>query len=271
QQKIATQRVIGQNSITAAEARVNDAKNVLAAAEAELALKRAPASNEELAAQNAYLKQSQANLSSQRARVREAQAAVSALESQLADNNLAAPFSGTVTRQEAKVGEIVSPGAPLVSVMSEAKFEIEANLPEIDVSKIQIGNTATATLDAYGNDVIFDALVVSIDPAETMVEGVSTYKVKIQFSQDDERIKSGMTANVTILAASRENALVIPQRAVIEQNGKKIVRVLYGEGRKQSVEEVVVKIGLRSTDGNVEIIEGITEGDQVAISKSSEK
>lgn len=261
QQRIATQRVIGQNSITAAEARVNDAKSALAAAKAELKLKQAPASTEVLVAQKASLKQAQANLASQRARVREAQAAVSALESQLADNNLVAPFSGTVTKQEAKVGEIVAPGVTLVSIMSESKFETEANVPEVDISKIQVGNTAKITLDAYGNDVIFSALVVSIDPAETIIEGVSTYKVKLQFSQEDERIKSGMTANVTILAANKENVLVAPQRAIIDRDGKKIIRVM----RKEKIEEVEIKSGLRGTDGNVEILEGISEGDKVAI------
>lgn len=264
-QKLATQRVIGQNNITAAEAKVNDAKNILEAAQAELALKRAPAGVEEIAAQNAVLKQAQANLASQQARVREAKAAVESLQAQLAENSLLAPFSGTVTRQEAKLGEIVSPGVVLVSIISEAKYEIEANVPEIDVSKIQVGNPATTTLDAYGNDVIFSASVITIDPAETIIEGVSTYKVKLQFGQDDERIKSGMTANITILAQKRADVLAVPQRAVIDKDGKKIIRLLRGEGRQQKIEEVVVKVGLRGSDGNVEIIEGVSEGDRVVV------
>lgn len=265
QQKIATQRVIGQNNITAAEARVNDAKNVLAAAQAELNLKRAGASEQELLGQAAALKQAQANMASQQAQVRQALSSVAAIRAQLDGFSIRAPFNGIVTKQDAKPGEIVGANMPVVSVISDAKFEIEANVPEIDVSKIKLGNRATTTLDAYGNDVEFTASVITIDPAETMIEGVSTYKVKLQFEQEDERIKSGMTANVIILAAQRDGVLIVPQRAVIEQDGKKIIRLLRGEGRKQAVEEVTVKTGLRGSDGNIEIIEGISEGDRVVV------
>jgi len=265
EQKIAAQKITSQNSVAGAEAQVNTAESNLAAAQGELNLKRAGASGQELAAQAAAVKQAQANVASQQAQVRQALSSVAAIRAQLDGFSIRAPFNGIVTKQDAKPGEIIGANMPVVSVISDAKFEIEANVPEIDVAKIKVGNRATTTLDAYGNDAVFAASVITIDPAETIIEGVSTYKVKLQFEQEDERIKSGMTANVIIMAARQENALVIPQRAVIEQDGKKIIRLLRGEGRKQAVEEVTVKTGLRGSDGNVEILEGLQEGDKVVV------
>ncbi len=263
EQKIAAQKVVSQNSVVEVQARLNDARSALTSAQAELNLKRAPATVEELSAQRAQVKQAEANASSARARVREAQAAVASLEAQLSENILTAPFSGTVTRQEAKVGEIVSPGALLVSLIAEDKFEIEANLPEVDIAKIYLQDAADVTLDAYGDDAHFAATLIAIDPAATMVEAVPTYKIRLQFNDKDERVKSGMTANVVIFADKREQVLAVPARAIIEDDGQKTVRVLMGEGRKQKAEERVITLGLRGSDGSVEVLSGLNEGDKV--------
>jgi len=175
--------------------------------------------------------------------------------------SIRAPISGTVTKQDAKAGEIVSANTPLVSLISASQFEIEANIPEADIAKVKIGNTAKVTLDAYGNDASFDVKITAIDPAETVVDGVATYKTTFQFIDRDERVKSGMTANIDISTEKREGVIVIPQRAVATQNGDKIVRILNSETPK----EVKVKTGLRGSDGNIEIIEGVNEGDTVII------
>jgi HlyD family secretion protein len=70
-----------------------------------------------------------------------------------------------------------------------------------------------------------------------------------------------MTANIDILTDKRENVIIIPQRAVVSQNGDKIVKILEGE----KIREVKVKTGLRGSDGNVEIIEGVKEGEKVVL------
>ncbi|MFQ5676657.1 MAG: efflux RND transporter periplasmic adaptor subunit, partial [bacterium] len=148
----------------------------------------------------------------------------------------------------------------LVSVISAGRFEIEANVPEADVAKLEIGDTARMTLDAYGDDIVFEARVSKIDPAETVIEGVATYKTTLQFVGGESRAKPGMTANIDILTDSRENVIVIPQRAVITKDGERFVRIETGE---EEPEERPVQIGLRGFDGNVEIIEGLEEGEKV--------
>jgi HlyD family secretion protein len=244
-QSIITQKATNQNNINTAETSLNTAKNTLASAKDNLALKLAGSTPEQIAAQEAQMKYALANIQN--------------YEAQLAKTIIRSPISGVVTKQDMKVGEIITANAPEISVLSEVNFQIEANVPEADIAKIKTGDSARVTLDAYGNDVVFDAQVVAIDPAETIIEGVATYKTTLQFTKEDQRIKSGMTANVDILTAQKENVLVVPQRAIIGKNNEKSVKVLEGK----NVKEVSVKVGLKGSDGNVEILEGIKEGDKI--------
>lgn len=190
-------------------------------------------------------------------------ATIQNIEAQISKTVLYSPISGVVTKQDAKVGEIAAANAVLVSVMSASQFEVEANIPEVDIAKVKISSPAAITLDAYGNNVVFDAKVSAIDPAETVIEGVATYKTTLRFLKEDGRIKSGMTGNADILYEKHSDVLVIPNRLVTEKNGEKFVTIIENDNQK----EVAVKTGLRGTDGNIEILEGLKEGDKAAVSQ----
>ncbi len=157
------------------------------------------------------------------------------------------------------MGEIIGANTSAVALISATQFEIEAHIPEADIAKVALQNKALVTLDAYGRDIVFEAFVVSVEPAETIIEGVATYKATIHFLKEDTRVKSGMTANIDIQAANLENVIAIPQRAVIRKNGEKFVRVL----KNKIPTEVLVETGLRGSDGNIEITKGLTAGDVV--------
>lgn len=172
------------------------------------------------------------------------------------------PINGVVTSINVKVGETISENEFAVSVITSDQFQIEAFLPESDIAKANVGSDASIILDAYGNDVIFQAKVVLIDPAETIVDGVATYKLTLEFVSPDPRIRSGMTSDIKIQGESRESVLIIPQRAVKTRMGKKYVEILEGE----VVTEVEIKTGLRGTDGNVEVLDGLYQGDLVVVS-----
>lgn len=212
----------------------------------ELALKLAGTTPEAIAAQEAQVKQ--------------ARASVADIRAQIAKTVLKSPMRGIATREDAKVGEIAPANAVLVSVISDDNLEIEANVPEADIAKVAIGNSAIITLDAYGNDRVFEARVIFIEPAETMVEGVATYKTKLQFTRSYAEVKSGMTANIDITTAVHEGVLMIPQRMVFSKEDGKYVLVAEG-GEK--TEERKVTLGIRGSDGNVEVTSGLREGDVV--------
>jgi len=244
-----------RSNLNTAIVNLSDAENAFKSAQSdlivtnqELNLDRAGSTPEQIAAQEAEVEQAKANAQNYQA--------------QLAKTILRSPLTGIVTKQDGNVGEIIAANTPLVSLISENKFKIEANIPETDIAKVKVGDSTTLTLDAYGNEVIFEASVIAIDPAETIIEGVSTYKTTFEFKKEDERIKPGMTANIDILTDKRENVIVVPQRTVIGKNNERTVKILNRDG---SIKEISVEVGLKGSDGNVEIIKGINEGDKVTI------
>ena len=192
------------------------------------------------------------------------QANVDSMRHKIYVSSIHAPFAGVVTRQDGKIGEVVSANSVLVSIIGDRGFQIEANVPEADIAKLSAGQSATVTLDAYGNDTAFDALVDRIDPAETLIDNVATYKVTFSFLGKDDRIRSGMTANIDVLSAKKENVLMIPIRAVSDVDGSKIVRVPAKDG---SLIEKTIMVGLKSSDGQIEVLSGLAEGDMVVTNR----
>jgi len=233
-------------AITAGEDAARIAESALKTAQNQLALKQAGSTPEQIAAQQAV--------------VDGAKASVSGAEAQLAKTVLRAPITGIVTRQNAHVGAVASLNTPLVSMISNAAFQVEVSVSEAEVAKIQPGNAVSVTLDAYGSGVTFAATVASVDPAATVTNGASSYRVVIQFKEKDQRIKTGMTANVDIVTAHKDDALAIPWNSVIERGGKSIITVKNTDG---STSEREIQTGIRSHD-EVEVVSGLQEGELVA-------
>jgi len=167
-----------------------------------------------------------------------------------------------VTKQEAKVGEIIAANVIQISLLSTAKFEIEANVSENEIAKVNLGDKVEMTLDALGPTEKFNGRIIKIDPAETIVSGVIYYKITSVFDAEDERIKPGMTVNIDIQTDKKENVLYLPYYTVKEKNGEKYVQIL----ENNKIKEKIVKTGLEG-DTMVEIIEGLAEGEKVVVAK----
>lgn len=231
-------------ALTAAGEKLRAARASLTLAEEELRLTRAGASIEEIQAQEA--------------RVKEAEANVRARAAEIGKTVLRAPFAGTVVSQEAKVGEIVAAGTPLVTLVGATALEIEANVPEVDIGRIAAGNPVAITVDAFPGEE-FSGAISLIEPAETIVDGVVNFKVKVALAAQDPRLRNGLTANLTIRTLEKANVLVIPQFAVVETDEGTFVEK-YGNGETA---RVAVRVGIRSQDGKVEVASGLREGDWV--------
>jgi len=246
QKAIEVQKTTNSNSLTAAETALVVANNNLTSANDGLTLKKAGTAIEQIRAQEAAVTQ--------------AQAGVQNAAAQLGKTVIKAPISGTISNLEIKAGEIVSPMAPVVSMISDGQFEIETNVSETDIAKVKIADVANVTIDAYGNDTIFEAAVTAIDPAETLVNGVATYKVTLQFKKNDDRIKSGMTANVKLNSQERQNVLAVPDSSVVTRGTDKFVLINNGTA---SPEQRKVTTGIKDASGYVEIVSGLSEGERV--------
>ncbi len=213
----------------------------LSAAESALLLKQAGPTVDAVAAQESLVRSAQASL---------------------AKTRIVAPFTGVVTRMDAKVGQIVSPTGSLISMQSNGVFQIETFVPEVTIARVSVGDPATTTLDAYGSSVTFPATVVAVDPAETVKDGVPTYKTTLSFLTADPRIRSGMTANVVIQTGMLHNAIVIPAGAIGTKGGVSYVSV----SNHGIVSNRTVTTGPSPALGQSEIVSGLLAGDVILLS-----
>jgi len=114
-------------------------------------------------------------------------------------------------------------------------------------------------LDSLDQSKEFTGTVYFIEPAATIIQGVTYYKVKVSFDPGTEAVKPGMTATAIITTAKLDNVLMMPSRAIVERDGNKYVRIL----ENGEVRESTVTTSLNGDDGLVEVVSGVKEGDQV--------
>jgi len=224
---------------------VDAAEDAFDLAKAQLEFKTAGPEDYEIDAYNAKIAKTEANLV--------------LAQSKLSDAIIKAPVNGVVIKINNKVGEQTSLALAVVEMIGEAKLEIDVNIPESDIAKIRIGQMADITLDSFGDDNVFPGFVIFVDPAETIIQDVVYYQVKVHFKDDVQGIKHGMTANTVIETDKKENVLRVPLRAVKQKNGDKIVTVLRAD---KTQEEKNITVGLRGDD-YIEILNGLEKGDTV--------
>jgi HlyD family secretion protein len=182
----------------------------LAAAQAQLALARAGATAEEIAAAQAAVDQAQAQLDLLKAGARleelataqahldQATAAYNQTMAALAEATLTAPFAGTVTAVAIHEGELAAPGLPIVTLGDLRLLRIKTtDLGETNVGRLQVGQTATVTFDALPG-VKLRARVAEIAPMASSEQAGTNYTVTLDLAQTDPGLRWGMTAYVDI-------------------------------------------------------------------------
>lgn len=236
-----------QASLTSADSKRKAALSALESSNRALTLKKAGTTQSDIDAQVAVIRSAEGDLANARA--------------QISKTVIQAPFAGIITTLDAKAGAIASPNTPLISMISGNTFQIESFVPEVSIAQVKVGDAAKVALDAYGAETIFTAKVVSIAPAETVKNGVSNYKTTLEFAKPDPRIRSGMTANVTITTRMLPETIAVPRGAVFERGGSQYVRIKQDE----IIIERQVKTGAESQIGNVEILTGLEAGDTIVL------
>ncbi len=199
------------------------------------------------------------------------EADLQAAQARLAKTQIISPIDGSITLVDVKRGEQAVPGQIALGVQASGdQFFIPVNIPESDIGDVNLNDSAVVTLDSFGDDRELTAKVVSIDTEETIIEGVTYYQAKVVFDgdQDLEGLRSGMSADVTIVTDVREDTLFLPQRAVLERDGTPYVRIQ--DDSDQGYVERTVSLGIRGDDGLIEILSGVEEGEEVIVSLNEE-
>lgn len=215
-------------------------------------------------------------IAAQRAQAQGAAAGVGSASASLSKTMIRAPFDGIVTRIEYSAGESVTPSDAVITLMSASAFEIETYVSENEVPKLKIGQPAKVTLDALGDAIVFEAIISSIDLSETIKDGVVTYKTRLQFVSKDERIKSGLTANVIVETDRRSGIMKVPQSAIVIVKGKKNVKVApagsatWSQAIEKQAKIVPVSTGGIDREGDIEVTDGLTAGEKIIVRSSVE-
>jgi len=239
--------------VVAAQANLAIQQASVQAAQAALDLKKAGPRSVDVASLRAQLQDAQVNL---------AQA-----ENNLNNMRVLAPVDGTVTDVVSDVGEQITPNTPQVRMIGTAQYDIEAKVPEADIAKVKVGQTAEITLDAYGDEVKFVGTVTAENPDQTKVQDAIYYNIRVNVDPAGKDIKPGMTANVTVTTGEAKDTLVIPSRAIKTENSIKTVRVLIGDKPRAKT----ITVGLKGDEGRVQVLTGLVEGEKVILSEKTGK
>jgi HlyD family secretion protein len=193
-----------------------------------------------------------------------AQARVTAAQATLELASVKTPFAGTITSVEAKPGDQVNPGTMAFGLADLSRLLVDVEISEIDINRVQIGQTVTLNFDAVLNRA-YQGEVVEIGITGMVVQGVVNFKVTVELTDPDEAIKPGMTAAVNIVVSQIENVLLVPNRAVRLLDGERVVYVLQENG----LEPVRIELGI-SSETHSEVIGGeLREGDLIVLNPPS--
>jgi RND family efflux transporter MFP subunit len=222
------------------------------------------------------IKQREAELSLKKAQAREsdvelANAEILSTQSQVEkalslynNTQIKAPVDGVITSIDIKLGELAPTLQKAIVLQDVSNLYIESNVNEANIIGLSIGLPVEITFDSFGPDEAFIGRVVSIDPSSTLISGVVNYKIKVSVDQI-ENLKPGMTANMTIKVKEKNNVIAIPSRSIINnKDGTKSIRLINNTKKKKYI-IVPVTTGMSGDGGLIEIVDGLTPGDEYVV------
>lgn len=202
-----------------------------------------------------------------KAKLEQAQVSLQQAEWRLEQATLKAPINGTVTALFVEPGEIASSGQTVITLSDLANLDVDVNLDETDVARIEMGMTVIVTVDAFPG-VEVSGEVIEIAPTADVQSGVVLYPVTVRLNPTNPStgsgqtlpLRPGMTVNVIFTLDARRDTLVVPFRAVETESGQAYLTRVTATGS----ERVAVTLGL-ITDTQIEILSGIEEGDVITV------
>ena len=180
-------------------------------------------------------------------------------EAQLSYSEIRSPINGVVTDRPLYPGEMSAAGTPIVTVMDVSSVIAKAHIPQADAALLKIGGKGTMSVPGLDQPVEGKVTVVSpaLDPSSTTVE------VWLEAKNPKQQLKPGTSVQLSLTAKTVKDALVVPAAAVVTAaDGSTAVMVAGSDGKAH---QKAVKVGIRQDD-DVQILEGVAEGDRVVAS-----
>ena len=214
-----------------------------------------------------YVEQVKLSLEQAKQTLEQTKKSVEHAQKQLDEATIIAPFDGLIASIEAKEGDIIpSPNfstQPIIHLIDPTSMELQVAVDEIDIPDVRLNQRAIISLDALP-EVQFEGKITFISSIPSPEAGVVLYEVKISFDvPPDFELKIGMSATADIITQERSNVLLVPSRAIKQDNqGNPVVKVMVDE----EIEERAVVPGI--SDGlETEIVDGLDEGEVVVVEK----
>ncbi len=266
-----------RREVARAEADVAQAQNTLAFA--ELTLARKEAGLRERGVAQADVDEAGHEVRARRVTLASARVSLESARERLHSTELASPIDGTVLELGIQVGEVVTPGVqqtfegrPLLVVGDLSVLVVRAELNQIDVAKVALGQAVSLGFDALPEQHA-TARVTKVAPAAVRPAGktIDVFPVEATLEHADPSIKPGMSADVRFRIDVRPGVLVLPIEAVLRKNGKAFVtKLVRGPEGAEVREEVEVELGVKN-DREYELVRGLGAADRVLVDPASAK
>jgi membrane fusion protein, multidrug efflux system len=208
-------------------------------------------------APEARVDQLESQLRAAEGRIRQNESRLRAADARFDDFRIVAPFDGRVGLRQVSIGALLQPGTVVTTLDDVRTIKLDFSIPEQFLGILRQGLTVVATTPAYPGRA-FDGQVTAID--SRIDPATRAVRLNATFDNSDGALKPGMFLNVGLSVATRENALVVPEDALVAEGARQFVFVV-AEGRSMRRE---VKLGLRQ-QGEVEILEGVAAADQIIV------
>ena len=205
--------------------------------------------------------------------LRSAEISMQNLQDAMNNYTITAPISGTIIEKDAKAGDAVKAGDTLCIVYDLSYLEMNINVDELQISSISVGQKVQITADAVP-DKTYVGTVTRVSMKGASNGGTTTYPVSIRID-DTDGLRPGMNANAEIVVAKADNALVVPNAAVVRGSYVLVTKDSPSAANADTAMEapegfvyVPVKTGV-SDDDYTQIVSGIQEGDTIGYNPSS--
>ena len=176
----------------------------------------------------------------------------------LADTVVRAPFAGLVVERKVSVGDFVTRGTKVATVVKVAPLRVELTVPEQSAGLVRAGEPMRLQVDAHPGR-YFDGRIRFVSPAFRADQRALTVEAVVP--NDDGSLKPGMFVSAEILLPAAGPAVVVPAAAVVTEAGVSHVFIV----RNAAVEQRLITAGL-SLDGVTEVVQGVSAGEVVATS-----
>ncbi len=225
--------------------------------EVAIKLERAQALNRTGAGTGAQVDDLTAQMKSLEGSIASAQAQRKAAEARLEDLIIRAPFHGRVGTRSVSLGAYVAPGTRITSLDDLSKIRLDFAVPENLLGRLKPGQAVNATSAAY-RDRTFKGTVATIDPRVDQTTRAA--RLTAEFENADEALKPGMFLSVALEVSTRDDAVVVPEEAIVSEGLRHIVYPV----KDNKVERRVISIGQRQ-GGKVEVVEGLKAGETIVV------